>query len=273
MTMLVWHDGAIVDPAAPIVTATDHGVLLADGMFEALAVRDGRAMLLDRHLRRLRRGMERIGLTGGPDDASLASAISELVDVSGLVDARIRITVTAGPGPSPRQRGDRPTTFVTIDRLADAPTSVALHLVPWPRNEHSPFAGIKSINWAENAHALRAATDAGFDNALFLDTIGRLSECATANVFLVMGDVIVTPSLAAGCLEGVIREVLVEGDAATETDLFPTDLSAADGVFITTSTTGVVPVRAVDGRSFPIDHPSFERARSVVHDAIATDPD
>ena len=264
MTTLIWHDGRIVDPATPIVEATDHGVLLGDGVFEALAVRDGRPRLLARNLRRLHTGLDRIGLTGAVDDDVLRTAIDDLVAASGLTAARIRITVTPGPGPSPRQRGDAPTVFVSIAPLGPSPATVSLHLVPWPRNERSPFAGIKAINWAENAHALRAATAAGHDNALFLDTQGRLSECATANVFLVIGDSIVTPPLDTGCLEGTVRGALLDAGVAIETDLRIDDLDRADGVFITTSTTGVTPVHAIDERDFPVDLAAFARARAAL---------
>lgn len=263
---MVWIDGTIVDADTPVVTATDHGLLLGDGVFEALVVRNGKASMLDRHLRRLRRGLERLDIAEAPDDATIATAIDSLVDASGLIDARVRLTVTAGPGPTTRERGPRPTTVITIDRLAPSPTTATLTIVPWARNERSPLAGIKGIAWADNAFALRHAKANGFDNALFLDTTGRLSECATANVFVVLGDEIATPSLASGCLAGTVREALLERGVAVERDLRPADLARADAVFITTSTTGVVPVERVDDRRFPTDSPAIDRARAAVAD-------
>lgn len=264
MTTLVWHDGHIVEPSTPIVDATDHGLLMGDGVFETLAVHRGRPRSLERHLRRLRTGLERIDLDHPSTDEVVRDAIDELMAASGLAEARVRVTVTAGPGSSPRERGDTPTVFVTIAPLGPVPSSVSLHLVAWARNERSALAGIKSTNWAENAHALRAAATAGFDNALFCDTQGRLSECATANVFLVIDDAILTPSTSAGCLPGTVRESLLDAAVATEADLRPVDLERADGVFVTTATTGVVPVHAIDDRSFPVDLPAFARAREAL---------
>ncbi len=261
---LVWIDGRIVGADTPIVAATDHGLLLGDGVFEALIVRDRRPSMLDRHLRRLRRGLERLDISGAPDDTTIATAIESLVDASGLIDARIRLTVTPGPGPTTRERGPVPTTVITIDRLAAAPATTSLTVVPWARNERSPLAGIKGIAWADNAFALRHATAHGFGNALFLDTTGRLSECATANVFLVFGDEIATPSLDSGCLAGTVREALLDLGIAIERDLWPADLDRADTVFVTTSTTGIVPVERVDDRRFPTDSPVIDRARAVI---------
>ena len=59
-----------------------------------------------------------------------------------------------------------------------------------------------------------------------------------------------TPSLDSGCLPGVIREVLIDEQFASEQDLMPSDLALATEIFITSSTTGVVPVRCVDERSY-----------------------
>ncbi len=258
-----WVDGRIVDADEPIASSLDHGLLLGDGVFEVMVVRDGRPVHAHRHLARLRRGLERLDIDGTPDDTTLLGSIDALVAATGLDDARIRIAVSPGDGPSPRERGPRPRTFITIDRLAPPVTSTTLTVVPWVRNERSPLAGIKAAAWSENAFALRHARAAGFGNALFLDTTGRLSECASSNIFLVIDDQILTPSLASGCLAGTAREVLLEAGVAHEADLWPSDLERAAAVF-TTSATGFVPVTRIDDRQFLSASPAFDRARDAI---------
>ena len=260
---LVWIDGRVVTADSPVASALDHGLLLGDGVFEVLVVRGRRPVMIDRHLRRLRRGLDRLAIHGTPDDPTLIGAIDTLVAAADLADARIRITVSPGAGVSPRQRGDRPLCFVTIDHLAPALASTTLMTVPWPRNERSPLAGIKASAWAENAFALRHAAAHGFGNALFLDTTGRLSECASSNIFVVIDDEILTPTLGSGCLAGTMREALVEHGVARECDLRPADLHRADAVF-TTSSTGLVPVVGVDDLVFPPTSPAIDRARAAV---------
>lgn len=259
-----WSNGSIHPASTSIARADDQGLLLGDGLFETLVARERRPLFLERHLRRLRRGIDALEIVGTSDDEAIRRGIDELVESSGLVDSRVRITITPGPGPSPRERGDSPLTMITIAPLAPAPSSVALCTVDWIRNERSPLAGIKSSSWGDNAMILRHATAKGFDNAILCDSTGRLSECTTSNVFLVIDGEILTPSLDSGCLPGIIREVLIESGTAIERDLHPSDLHDATEVFITSSTTDVVPVARIDEIDFDVDGPFTLLARSVI---------
>jgi branched-chain amino acid aminotransferase len=264
---LIWMNGSVFEAEKAMVAASDHGLLLGDGCFETIAVRGGTPRFLDRHLRRLRHALGVLHIADTPTDAELHSAITALIDAHATDNARVRITITPGPGDSPRHRGTTPLCAISITSLPTAPLAARIMLSDRIRNERSPITGIKSTSWSENAALLRAASATGFDNALVCDSTGRLSECATASLFLVIDGDILTPSLDSGCLPGIIREVLLDSGIASESNLHPDDLDRADEVFITSSTTGVLPVAAVDQRQFPIDGPITARAVAVVSEA------
>jgi len=138
----------------------------------------------------------------------------------------------------------------------DPPESVELCIAPYPRNEHSPLAGLKCASYAENLIALDHARRHGCDEALFFNTAGHLCEAATANVFLVKHGALFTPSLDCGCLPGITRGVVVEiasslGIPCHETRLIRDDLLQADEVFLTSSTRGPVGVSRLDMRELP----------------------
>lgn len=261
-TTLVWHEGGFLP--TDTVAVGDHGLLLGDGVFDTLAVRDGHPLHLERHLRRLRAATARLNIAPLPDDADIAEAIAALVADQDLPRARVRITITPGSGPSVRTRGTRPTALVSIAELAEAPTAVSLASVAWVRNERSPLAGLKSTSWSENAQILREVRAGGFDEAVLCDTKGRLSECCAANLFLVIDEVVVTPSLATGCLPGIIREVLLERGAAVEATLTGEDLRRCEAAFITSSTNGVVGVERLDDRRLDPVAPAIDRARTAL---------
>ena len=266
----LWVNGELIDATSSVVSAHDHGFQLGDGVFDTLILRNRTPLFLERHLRRLRAGCDLLQISHIPTNAEIAEAVTQLVEANNLDDARLRITVTPGPGPSPRDRGEQPLTVITMTALGSVPESVSLCSVPWIRNERSPVAGIKSTSWGENAAILRFAHANGFDNAVLCDSVGRLSECTTSNLFLVINDSIVTPRLESGCLPGIIRDVLIEGGLATELDLLPSDFDRATEVFITSSTTGIVPVRRVDDRDFPTDGVKTTQARSALERAEGT---
>ena len=247
---VIWVNGELLESAKPSLSANDHGFLLGDGIFETLIVRDRHAVFIDRHLRRLRTGIHRLLIANTPPDDQLTDAILLLLDANDLDDARVRITVTPGSGISALERGTQPLTVMTAVPLGTKPSSVSLCTVDWVRNERSPLAGLKSTSWGENASVLRFARTNGFDNAILCDSTGRLSECTTSNLYLVIDEQIVTPSLDSGCLPGIIREVLIDEQFVSEKDLVPSDLALATEVFITSSTTGIVPVHCVDERSY-----------------------
>jgi branched-chain amino acid aminotransferase len=249
-TQSMWLNGELVDDATPAIFANDHGFLLGDGVFDTLTIRDGVPVFLGRHLRRLRKGVDRLLIANTPTDEELSTALFQLIESNSIDTARARITITPGPGSSPRDRGAQPLTVISTSPLQQMPSSVSLCTVPWTRNERSPLAGIKSTSWGENASILRFAATNGFDNAILCDSTGRLSECTTSNLYLVIDDHIVTPSIESGCLPGIIREVLIDEQLVSERDLVPSDLELATEVFITSSTTGIMPVHCVDEHTY-----------------------
>ena len=123
--------------------------------------------------------------------------------------------------------------------------------MPWPRNERGATAGLKTTSYAENVIALRAAHDAGADEALFVDTRGRVCEGTGSNVFYFVNGHLVTPSLATGCLAGVTRELVMELVDVMVADAPVGLLGGADEAFITSSTRDVLPVSHLDGHAFP----------------------
>jgi branched-chain amino acid aminotransferase len=269
-THVIWVNGELLEGSAQSLSANDHGFHHGDGIFETLIVRERHPVFIDRHLRRLRTGIDRLLIANTPPDDQLTNAISQLLDANDLADARVRITLTPGSGLSALERGTQPLTVMTAVPLGIKPSSVSLCTVDWVRNERSPLAGLKSTSWGENASVLRFARTNGFDNAILCDSTGRLSECTTSNIYLVIDDQIVTPTLDSGCLPGIIREVLLEEAIAIEGDLFPADLEKATEVFITSSTTGVVPVHAVNELRYTNNSQQTTIANNVIENLSAS---
>jgi branched-chain amino acid aminotransferase len=258
MRFWVSHQGGLVDADHARVSVLDHGFTVADGVFETLKVADGAAFALTRHVDRLERSAAAMGLPA-PDRAQVVTAVQETVEANAPVLGalgRLRITYTAGDAPLGSDRGETgPTLVVAVSAMKPWPESAAVITVPWPRNERSPLAGVKSTSYAENVLALARAHDHGAGEALMPDTQGRLCEGTGSNVFLVLDGRLITPSLATGCLAGVTRDLVLEWSGAIEFDVPVSALEEAEEVFITSSTRDVQPVHRVDSRSLAAPGP------------------
>ena len=248
---VLWIDGALVEEAEARLSPFDHGLLTGDGVFETLRIIRGRPFAARRHLDRLARSAAGMRLPC-PEAAVVRSAMDQVIGGNHLDEGRLRVTVTSGPGALGSDRASvEPTVIVAAGPLPTWPPAADVAVAPWPRNERSPLAGVKSTSYGENVVALAFARDRGAGEAIFANLAGRLCEGTGTNLFLGLGRRLVTPSLSSGCLAGVTRELLLELVEVAEDDLPLTALAEADEAFLTSSTRDVQPIRSVDGSPLP----------------------
>jgi branched-chain amino acid aminotransferase len=249
----VWLNGALADGEAACVSPADHGLLVGDGVFETLRCYAGAPFALDDHLGRLEAGAKALGLVP-PPRPSLEEATRSVIEANRLADARMRITLTSGPGPPGLLRGDaQPTLLVSAQPLTSWPPTATAVVSRWSRDQDSPLTGVKTIALVESVMALTEARDAGAAEGILLNRRGNLCEATTANVFVVRGGRVETPSLASGCLAGITRDRVLGlcaalGLGGEETEIPGAALREADELFLTSSTREVQPLVELDAR-------------------------
>ncbi|MDF1586978.1 aminotransferase class IV [Marinimicrococcus flavescens] len=259
----LWLNGRLLDAARARIDPADRGFLLGDGLFETMRAQDGAVPLLARHLARLRAGADVMGIPFEATDAALPKACAALLAANDLVSgpAALRLTLTRGPGP----RGLLPPADATPTLLLAAfpappprpPATAAI--VTIRRNEHSPTSRLKTLAYQDQILALKEARAAGAEEALMLNTAGRLACASTANLFVVTRDGrLLTPALDEGVLPGITRARVLEaaaklGIAAEATRIEPAVLDEAEAVFVTSSLTGLRAVVRIEGRRAPLD--------------------
>lgn len=258
-----WFDGRLLEPGEPALPLDDHGFTTGDAVFETMKVVGGVPFALTRHLARLRRSCEGMGIEPPPEPL-LRGACAAVVAANGPGVGRLRITVTAGRAPLGSSRGGAaPSVAVVAGPPAAWPPTTAVCVCPWVRNERSAVAGLKTTSYAENVVALAWAAERGCSEALFANTRGELCEGTGTNVFVALGGRLVTPPLSSGCLAGVTRDLLVAELGVTEEPIPIEALAEADEVFLTSSTRDVHPVHALDGRALPAPGPLTEQAMAA----------
>ena len=140
--------------------------------------------------------------------------------------------------PFPPFLGNDPIKLFTSAVVSKAPRSLGAH--------------VKSLNYLDAIVAKQQAGALGMHDAVMLDHLGAVAECTGANLFIVVGETLVTPTTRAA-LPGITRRTVLEiaaeeGIASEERDVWPAELHCCDGAFVCGSGAGVVPIGSFDGR-------------------------
>jgi D-alanine transaminase len=258
MPEIAYVNGEFLPLERATVRVEDRGFQFADGVYEVVRTYGGKPFATDEHLARLSRSLEAIEITNPLGIDQWKSIIREGIQRAGFAEAIVYLQVTRGC--APRHRGMpkdvEPTVVMTVRELGPAATKlretgIAVITVPefrWGRRD------IKSIALLPSVLAYQAAKKAGANDAIFIGDDDTVNEATAGNVFVVTGGRLRTPPKSTRILTGVTRDKLLEAARAaglptTEEQIAKSDLYAADEVFLSSTTSEVVPVATVDGES------------------------
>lgn len=237
------------------ISPNDRGLTLGDGVFETLAVTDGVALWRKEHLDRMQRACTELGL---PFPRQQASAAIDALTHHAKGHHVLRLTLTRGIG----GRGLAGTTAAPTLIGTLQPFAVAMRFQPVSlmtasirRNLQSPSSRIKTLSYIDNILAAREAAAADMDDALMLNTAGRVACTTIGNVFLEVDGTLIAPSLKEGILPGIMRDVVMTkakklGVTVRERQVRPTEIAKADAMFVTNSLRFLRSVTRCDTKRF-----------------------
>ena len=231
----------VVDPTHPVFFADDEAVVRGTAAFETVRIRGGRAVLLDAHVERLERSSLALRLPA-PDGARELAI--QAVDAAHAAEGALRLF---------RTNATLVATVAPLPAGLDAIRTRGLALVTIRVASHGLLTGIKSTSYGTNMAAVAEAERRGADDALFLGEGETVLEATTSNVWWRDGDVLTTPSVAAGVLPGVTRATVTAlardaGYRVREGSFTLPVLLNADEAFTSSAVREIVPVVAIDGR-------------------------
>jgi len=259
-TGVVYLDGRYVPRDEARVSVDDRGFLFGDGAYEVTRAIRGRLFEGARHARRLARTLRGLDIAL-PDDqiAALDAVALRLLRENGLEDgeAAVYLQVTRGTA-VPRTHhfppaGTHPTVYAAATRFVPpsalrerGASVVTVADVRWARCD------LKTVNLLPNAMAKQRAVAAGADEALFVRD-GMLMEGSHSNAFAVLDGVLRTAPATNYILAGITRDVVLElareaGIPVLEYPLLAAEVPLASELFMTSTTSDVLPVVRVDGR-------------------------
>ncbi len=247
--------------AAEQISIADRGLQYGDGCFETIAVQQGQALLWDRHIQRLVSGCQRLGINASVIADELSVDAKKII--TSTMDGVLKIIVTRGAG----ERGyrldntQRPTRIVTFGPSPQYPKDyrcegIAMRLCDTRLSENKTLAGIKHLNRLEQVLA-RSEWQDQYQEGLMLNQAGQVIEGTMSNVFVQIGDEVITPLLNHCGVAGVMRSVIFDklsdkNIICQQRQLELQTLYEADAIFICNSIIGLWPVISLDNKSFPI---------------------
>jgi branched-chain amino acid aminotransferase group I len=258
-TLIYFNDKLFKETEAPELIL-DRGLFFGDGVFESLRSIRGKTLGLKDHLQRLFEGMKALQIDSSWNETELGNLIQNIINESGFEECYVRITITRGKwlGSIPPIVSSKPNLIILCRKFL--PFREELYergfrtiTLSIRRNETSPLSKIKSLNYLDNILGRMLALEKGFDEGIFLNTQGFLTEGTASNLFLVRDKTLVTPPVDDGVLPGITRKIVIEkaSDLGLKTEINsikPIDIFSFDEAFLTNSLMGIVPWVQSDGK-------------------------
>jgi len=214
----------------------DSGFYFGKGLFETILVLK-KPVFLEEHLSRLNKGLVKLGIK------TIVTKEMVLKELEGIENCAAKIMVSSE------------NTVVTKRNLVYNQSNYArgfnVKLSKLKRDPNSHMVYLKSFNYLDNTFEREQAIMEGFDEVLFLNTENRLSEGSMSNIFIIMEDSILTPSIECGLLNGIVRSFILKELGAKYNiieEKFPLEkLKECRGMFITNSLLGVMWINSFNG--------------------------
>ncbi|KPK97098.1 MAG: branched-chain amino acid aminotransferase [Omnitrophica WOR_2 bacterium SM23_72] len=260
--MKVYINGRFYDRKDAKISVFDHGLLYGDGVFEGIRSYNRLVFKLKEHVERLFESAQSIILKVPLTKEQMVKAVIATLRENKLKDAYIRLVVTRGEGDlglDPRKCIGAANVIVIADKITLYPEKFyrqGLKIITVPTIRNLPEAlnpQIKSLNYLNNILAKIEAVNAGFDEAIMLDSLGYVAECTGDNLFIVKRNHLYTPPQCMGTLRGITRDTVLEiarksNIPVHEHVITRHEVFISDECFLTGTAAEIIPVVEVDGR-------------------------
>lgn len=260
----IWMNGRLVPFRSAKVHVLTHALHYSTAVFEGLRCYDaagGPAVFrLAEHVDRLFRSARMYSMKMRYTKRQVSEAIIRTVMASGLRECYIRPLAYYGYGEMgltpTRNRVDLSIScweWKMGESRAGKFAGAKCMVSSWVRidSRSQPMKAKAASNYANAALARVEALDNGYDEAIMLNSAGKVAEGSAENIFVVRDGVVSTPPLTSGILEGITRDSVIrimraDGGTVVEEDIDREDLYTADEVFMVGTAAEVKSVAAVD---------------------------
>ncbi len=256
---MIYLNNKIVPRNKALISIFDHGFLYGDGVYETLRSYKGVPFKIYEHIERLYRSAAMIGLKVPYTPEEIKKAVHKTMKANNLKEAFVRINISRGPGPIGLDPDlcPNPTFVIIVNPFKDYPEKfyekgVKITIVNVRRNFKDALNPmIKSLNFLNNIIATIEAKGSQAHEAIMLNYKGYIAEGTTSNIFFIKNQILYTPSVEVGILDGITKTEILDiakekGIKIKEGKFFVKDIYNAQEVFISSTTREIMPVTQID---------------------------
>jgi branched-chain amino acid aminotransferase len=263
---MINFNGTLVTQDSNILTQ-NRGFLYGDAVFETVKIVNSKVLYLEDHYFRLMASM-RVVRMEIPMNFTMEYFEEHLLSLTDKLSisnsARARITVYRNDGGY----------YLPIDNTVSFLVHAsAIETVPYSFEEKEYevdlfkdfyitkqlLSSIKTTNRILNVAASIFANENALDNCLLLNDSKNVVEAIQGNLFMLVGNKLITPPVSEGCLNGVMRKQVlklaktISGIEVTEELISPFELQKADELFITNVIKGIQPITKYRKKTFGVN--------------------
>jgi len=260
---MINFNGALV-AEADIAVHQNRAFLYGDAVFETIKILDGKMLFAEDHYFRLMASMRilRMEIPMLFTQEYMEDQVGQLVAALPAGQShRVRLSFYRKPGGRYLPTDNNAEFIITGEPLPNALYSFsdALYEAELFRDYYVTkqlLSTLKTTNKAVHITAAIFANENGYSNCLLVNDDKNVIEATQGNLFMLTGNKLITPPLADGCLNGIMRKQIlelakkVEGIEVEENSISPFDLQKADELFITNVIMGVQPITKYRKKEF-----------------------
>lgn len=207
------------------------------GLFETILIQK-KPIFLKEHIHRINWGISELGLG---EKISLIEIEKFILD-NNIENSALKIIVT------------KKNLIFIVRELTytkdDYENGFIIRLSNIRKSSQSRIVRLKTINYLENILELKDAKKLGYNESIFFNENGILTEGCITNIFIIKNKCIYTPKISAGLLPGIIRGWVINNFEVNEIDITKDMLLEAEEIFLTNSLVGIIKVSELEGKRF-----------------------
>ena len=248
---VVFRNSEYINEQDLIIKSSNRAFNYGDGFFETIKIINSKPFNFSAHYARFSFACVVLKLKNEETFSSLLYVINKLINKNKLINGTVKIHVSREHGGKYQPDSNGCEIIINTYSGFEFKQNIPLSLCVFSDEVKTlgRLSNVKSVNAAVSVLGAIQAKNLGFENALLMNTKGSYIEATNSSLFIVKDNVIYTPPLSDGCIDGTMRAWLINNEKIIEKSLSLKDIIQSDEVFITNALNGITAVNRV-GETF-----------------------